>query len=83
MQMEIRRLRQALFPSRDIVSTNILTVVVELYQAQIHGQISLEQTYHHQEINGRTIMIFIVMVHVIAPFKLLPLTCKKRRGRHI
>ena len=46
--MEIRRLRQALFPSRDIVSANILIVVVELYEAQIHGQISLEQTYYHQ-----------------------------------
>ena len=33
---------------RDMTSANVLTVVAELYEAQVHGQISLEQTYYYQ-----------------------------------
>lgn len=47
MQMETRRLRQAPFPVRSI-GANLDIVVVELYEAQVHGQISLEQTYLYQ-----------------------------------
>ena len=37
-----------IFFLRDITSANVLTVVAELYEAQVHGQISLEQTYYYQ-----------------------------------
>lgn len=46
--METRRLRQAPFPVRNIMGANVDIVVVELYEAQVHGQISLEQTYYYQ-----------------------------------
>ena len=48
MQMEMHTLRQVPFSICGNISANVLVVVVELYEAQVHGQISLEQTYYYQ-----------------------------------